>query len=160
MSTRMVPAGDMNGLSYKEGEEREIRREGVEQIEDEYNEDFKRIPPWTKQITVRGVIASILIGSVYSIIAMKLNLTTGITPNLNISAALLAFIFIRSWTKLLRKFGYVTTPFTKQENTMIQTCSVACYSIAIGGTFVTYHHKNTFFIFFSNARMINSTCGM
>lgn len=104
----------------------------IEEVNGE-TEVSKRMQPWTKQITVRGVIASILIGSMYSIIAMKLNLTTGITPNLNVSAALLAFVFMRTWTKLLRKVGIVSTPFTKQENTMIQTCSVASYSIAVGG---------------------------
>ncbi|CAM8902501.1 unnamed protein product [Rhodiola kirilowii] len=137
MSSRM--GADMNGGGGG-GQKEEIGREQelAEQVQEEHTEDLKRIPPWTKQITIRGIIASILIGSVYSIIAMKLNLTTGITPNLNISAALLAFIFIRTWTKLLRKLGYVTTPFTKQENTMIQTCSVACYSIAIGGGFGSY----------------------
>lgn len=92
-----------------------------------------RVPPWTKQITVRGVVASAVIGCIYSVIAMKLNLTTGITPNFNVSAALLAFIFVRTWTKLLRKLGISSAPFTRQENTMIQTCAVACYSIAIGG---------------------------
>lgn len=96
-------------------------------------EEVKRLPPWTKQITARGVIASIVIGSMYSVMAMKLNLTAGLTPHLNISAALLGFVFIRTWTKLLRMTGFVTTPFSPQENTMIQTCSVACYSIAVGG---------------------------
>lgn len=104
-----------------------------DQPNDEFSEYSKRIPPWTRQITVRGVIASAVIGSIYSIIAMKLNLTTGLTPNLNVSAALLAFIFIRTWTKLLEKLGIATVPFTRQENTMIQTCSVACYGIAVGG---------------------------
>ncbi|CAM8900045.1 unnamed protein product [Rhodiola kirilowii] len=136
MSSRM--GADMNGGGGGQKEEIGREQELAEQVQEEHTEDLKRIPPWTKQITIRGIIASILIGSVYSIIAMKLNLTTGITPNLNISAALLAFIFIRTWTKLLRKLGYVTTPFTKQENTMIQTCSVACYSISIGGGFGSY----------------------
>lgn len=104
-----------------------------DQINDDFSESSKRIPPWTKQVTVRGVIASAVIGAIYSIIAMKLNLTTGLTPNLNVSAALLAFMFIRTWTKLLEKIGIVTVPFTRQENTMIQTCSVACYGIAVGG---------------------------
>lgn len=89
--------------------------------------------PWKKQITVRGLVASVLIGSVFSVIAMKLVLTTGITPHFNVSAALVAFIFIKAWTKGLHKMGLVSAPFTKQENTMIQTCSVACYSIALGG---------------------------
>ncbi|KAK6140644.1 hypothetical protein DH2020_025613 [Rehmannia glutinosa] len=64
-------------------------------------EESKRIQAWHKQITLRGVIASIVIGSIFSVIAMKLNLTTGITPNLNVSAALLAFILMRTW----RGFG-------------------------------------------------------
>ncbi|KAJ9706331.1 hypothetical protein PVL29_001716 [Vitis rotundifolia] len=120
-----------------ETEQKEIEKEDKE-VQSEKAEGTKRLPPWTKQITVRGVIASIVIGSMYSVIAMKLNLTVGLTPNLNISAALLAFVFIRTWTKLLHKAGFVTTPFTRQENTMIQTCSVACYSIAVGGGFGSY----------------------
>lgn len=89
--------------------------------------------PWTKQLTLRGVVVSVVIGVIYSIIAMKLNLSTGLVPNLNVSAALLAFVVIRTWTKMLDKVGVMTRPFTRQENTMIQTCAVACYSIAIGG---------------------------
>lgn len=118
------------------GESRQLQ-EGVFEME-EVVDERKRLQPWTKQITVRGVLSSIIIGSLYSIIAMKLNLTTGITPNLNVSAALLAFVFMRTWTKMLHKFGITTTPFTRQENTMIQTCSVACYSIAVGGGFGSY----------------------
>ncbi|XP_050227090.1 metal-nicotianamine transporter YSL1 isoform X2 [Mercurialis annua] len=97
-----------------------------------------RAQPWTKQLTVRGVIVSAVIGAIYSIIAMKLNLTTGLVPNLNVSAALLAFVCIRTWTKLVHKAGYVAKPFTRQENTMIQTCAVACYSITVGGGFASY----------------------
>lgn len=121
---------------------KEIEREDEVQVmkegdgdDDDHDEDAKRMQPWHKQITVRGVMASVLIGSIFSVIAMKLNLTTGITPNLNVSAALLAFIFIKAWSKTIQKFGLVSAPFTKQENTMIQTCVVACYSIAVGGWF-------------------------
>ncbi|GAB2300809.1 Metal-nicotianamine transporter ysl1 [Dionaea muscipula] len=110
----------------------------VEQQQRDRCQETRRIPPWTKQITLRGIIASIGIGVIYSIIAMKLNLTTGITPNFNVSAALLAFVFMHSWTNLLKKIGIATVPFTKQENTMIQTCAVACYSIAVGGGFGSY----------------------
>ncbi|KAL7183290.1 hypothetical protein ACSBR1_041885 [Camellia fascicularis] len=120
-------------------EKREIEKvDNTEAVVNEVNDVSKRIPPWTKQVTVRGVIASMVIGCVYSVIAMKLNLTTGLSPHLNVSAALLAFIFMRAWTKLLGKAGIVATPFTRQENTMIQTCSVACYSIAVGGGFGSY----------------------
>ncbi|OWM72204.1 metal-nicotianamine transporter YSL1-like [Punica granatum] len=117
-------------------EKREIVRE--ESLPEEDLVGPVRMQPWTKQLTLRGVVVSILIGTIYSIIAMKLNLTTGLVPNLNVSAALLAFIFIRTWTKMLQKSGFVTKPFTRQENTMIQTCAVACYSIAVGGGFASY----------------------
>ncbi|KAE8680414.1 Metal-nicotianamine transporter YSL1 [Hibiscus syriacus] len=114
-----------------------VERQDSEEMNNE-QEELKRIAPWTKQITIRGLIASLLIGIIYSVIVMKLNLTTGLVPNLNVSAALLAFIFIKSWTKLLQKAGFVSTPFTRQENTIIQTCAVACYSIAVGGGFGSY----------------------
>ncbi|KAL2527513.1 Metal-nicotianamine transporter YSL3 [Abeliophyllum distichum] len=119
------------------GEMMEIEREDMEEALDQQG-DSKRIPPWTKQITIRGIVASLFIGIIYSIIVMKLNLTTGLVPNLNVSAALLAFVFIRTWTKLLKKANFVTSPFTRQENTIIQTCAVACYSIAVGGGFGSY----------------------
>ncbi|KAK9028353.1 hypothetical protein V6N11_068160 [Hibiscus sabdariffa] len=118
-------------------EVREIERQDSEEMNDE-QEELKRIAPWTKQITIRGLVASLLLGIIYSVIIMKLNLTTGLVPNLNVSAALLAFIFIRSWTKLLQKAGFVSSPFTRQENTIIQTCAVACYSIAFGGGLGSY----------------------
>ena len=114
-----------------EQEEEEEEDEGI--ILKDIPDGSKRIQPWTKQITVRGILASITIGIVFSVIAMKLNLTTGLTPHFNVSAALLAFVFIRLWTKVLHKAGYVARPFTRQENTMIQTCAVACYSISVGG---------------------------
>ncbi|KAL0358849.1 UNVERIFIED_CONTAM: Metal-nicotianamine transporter YSL3 [Sesamum angustifolium] len=69
----------------------EIQREDLEEMRDQ-QEDLKRIPSWKEQITIRGIIASLLIGIIYSII----------------------------------------------ENTIIQTCAVACYSIAVGGGFGSY----------------------
>lgn len=118
-------------------ESKEIDGVELEQPQDAL-EELRRIPPWTKQITIRGIIASVVIGIIYSVIVTKLNLTTGLVPNLNVSAALLAFVFIGTWTKLLQKAGFVSTPFTRQENTVIQTCAVACYSIAVGGGFGSY----------------------
>lgn len=124
----------------EEKEKKEIEREDAE--EDDHVElsdpegSNKRQQPWTKQITIRGLVVSILLGIVYSVIVMKLNLTTGLVPQLNVSAVLLAFLIIRSWTKVLQRAGYVSRPFTKQENTMIQTCAVACYSIAVGGVLI------------------------
>ncbi|XVF12730.1 hypothetical protein REPUB_Repub08aG0144700 [Reevesia pubescens] len=127
----------MGNMNMEEMEIERVEREDLEEMTNE-QEELKRIAPWMKQITIRGLIASLLIGIIYSVIVMKLNLTTGLVPNLNVSAALLAFVFVRSWTKLLQKAGFVSTPFTRQENTIIQTCAVACYSIAVGGGFGSY----------------------
>lgn len=95
---------------------------------------IKRIAPWHKQITIRGLVASLIIGIVYSVVVMKLGLTTGLSTNFNVATALLSFIFIKTWTKLLEKVGLVTTPLTQQENTVIQTCAVACYSVTVAGS--------------------------
>lgn len=138
----MIEIGSMSaritqvGITYDTEDSNEIT-EGVRDVEyvrGGLAEDVKRIPSWTKQITFRGIIASIMIGIIYSVIVMKLNLTTGLVPNLNVSAALLAFVFIQTWTKLLQKANFASAPFSRQENTIIQTCAVACYSIAVGGS--------------------------
>ncbi|KAF5183065.1 Metal-nicotianamine transporter ysl3 [Thalictrum thalictroides] len=117
-------------------ENKEIEK--FEEQQEHLGSEWKEIPPWTKQITVRGLIASFVIGVLYSVVVMKLNLTTGFAPNLNVSAALVAFVFIRSWTKVLQRAGVVSVPFTQQENSVIQTCTVACYAIANGGGFGSY----------------------
>ncbi|XP_058104900.1 probable metal-nicotianamine transporter YSL9 [Magnolia sinica] len=134
-TTHIIQFGIMNVEEAKEKDEIEKA-----DLEDQQGvvEGSRRNPPWSKQITVRGIVASFVIGVIYSVIVMKLNLTTGLVPSLNVSAALLAFVFLRTWTKLLQKAGIVSTPFTRQENTVIQTCAVACYSIAVGGGFGSY----------------------
>ena len=93
----------------------------------------ERVPPWREQVTVRGLVAALLIGFVYTVIVLKLALTTGIIPTLNVSAALIAYVVLRGWTQALARLGVATRPFTRQENTVVQTCAVACYSIAVGG---------------------------
>ena len=93
--------------------------------------------PWREQVTVRGLVAAALIGSVYTVIVMKLNLTTGFVPAMNVSAALLAFLALRGWTGALARLGAgAGRPFTRQENTVVQTCAVACYSLALCGEYV------------------------
>nr|GMC97921.1 metal-nicotianamine transporter YSL1 [Ipomoea batatas] len=111
---------------------------GEEKEEEEVAETAARVAPWRRQITVRGLIVSSIIGCIYSVIGMKLCLTTGITPNFNVSAALLGFILVRTWSKVAQKLGIKSAPFTRQENTIIQTCAVACYSIAVGGGLGSY----------------------
>ncbi|KAM6573144.1 probable metal-nicotianamine transporter YSL6 [Cannabis sativa] len=104
----------------------------------EPNDDCGPIPEWKDQITIRGLVVSALLGSLFCIITHKLNLTVGIIPSLNVAAGLLGFFFVKSWTGLLSQLGFSVRPFTRQENTVIQTCVVACYGLAFSGGFGSY----------------------
>ena len=93
------------------------------------------VPSWRNQLTVRAFVVSFALSILFSFIVMKLNLTTGIIPSLNVSAGLLGFFFVKTWTKFLEKSNMLRQPFTRQENTVIQTCVVASSGIAFSGTF-------------------------
>jgi uncharacterized oligopeptide transporter (OPT) family protein len=95
--------------------------------------ELEPVPRWQDELTVRGIVAALLIGFIYTVIVLKMVLSTGMLPTLNVSAALLSFLALRGWTRLLDRFGIVSRPFTRQENTLVQTCGVACYTIAFGG---------------------------
>ncbi|KAG2330120.1 hypothetical protein Bca52824_001300 [Brassica carinata] len=95
-------------------------------------------PPWQNQLTFRAMIVSFILSILFTFVVMKLNLTTGIIPSLNISAGLLGFFFVKTWTKILNKAGFLKHPFTRQENTVIQTCVVASSGIAFSGGFGSY----------------------
>ncbi|XP_024994304.1 probable metal-nicotianamine transporter YSL7 [Cynara cardunculus var. scolymus] len=96
------------------------------------------VPSWKGQLTVRAFVVSGVLGIVFSFIVMKLNLTTGIIPSLNVAAGLLGFFFVKTWTKALEQCGLLKQPFTRQENTVIQTCVVATSGIAFSGGFGSY----------------------
>ncbi|XP_010069525.2 probable metal-nicotianamine transporter YSL5 [Eucalyptus grandis] len=98
----------------------------------------KEVPSWRQQLTVRAFVVSFVLSVLFSFIVMKLNLTTGIIPSLNVSAGLLGFFFVKTWTKVLEKSGMLQVPFTRQENTVIQTCVVASSGIAFSGGFGSY----------------------
>ncbi|KAL6136059.1 hypothetical protein ACLB2K_061360 [Fragaria x ananassa] len=100
--------------------------------------DDDRVPEWRDQITIRGLVVSAVLGTLFCIITHKLNLTVGIIPSLNVAAGLLGFFFVKSWTGFLAQLGFEVKPFTRQENTVIQTCVVACYGLAFSGGFGSY----------------------
>jgi hypothetical protein len=91
------------------------------------------VPKWSEQLTARGLVVAATVGIMYSVIVMKLNLTTGLNPTLNVSAALISFVMLRGWTQALARLGVAVRPLTRQENTVVQTCAVACYSIGSAG---------------------------
>lgn len=104
-----------------------------QKIEDVEFEVLEKIPPWKDQITIRDLVVSVILGTLFCIIPLKLNHTVGIIPSLNAAGGLLGFFFVKSWTGILSKFGFSVAPFTRQENTVIQTCVVVCYGLAYSG---------------------------
>lgn len=113
-----------------------VEQEAEKKVRDD--DDLESIPEWKDQITFRGLAASAVLGGLFCIITHKLNLTVGIIPSLNVAAGLLGFFFVKSWTSFLSKLGFSVQPFTRQENTVIQTCVVACYGLAFSGGFGSY----------------------
>ncbi|KAL3716367.1 hypothetical protein ACJRO7_008034 [Eucalyptus globulus] len=104
----------------------------------ERNFESQGVPSWRRQLTFRAFAVSFALSVIFTFIVMKLNLTTGIIPSLNVSAGLLGFFFVKTWTKVLDKSGLLQVPFTRQENTVIQTCVVASSGIAFSGGFGSY----------------------
>ncbi|KAI3462259.1 hypothetical protein Pfo_018922 [Paulownia fortunei] len=126
--------GDDNERNIAEQEQENDDKDGsVEKIF-----ESREVPPWQKQLTFRAFFVSFVLGILFTFIVMKLNLTTGIIPSLNVSAGLLGFFFVKTWTKFLEKSGLLKQPFTRQENTVIQTCVVATSGIAFSGGFGSY----------------------
>ena len=76
------------------------------------------IPKWWEQITVRGIVVSAFLGTIFCVITHKLNFTVGIIPSLNVAASLRGFFFVKGWTMLMSKLGFSALVFTRQENTM------------------------------------------
>ena len=80
------------------------------------------LPNWRSQITIRGVLVAILVGTVLTFISMRLNLMTSpIFPSFAVPSALMAYVVMKVWTRIFSQ----VLPFTKQENTIIQTMAVS-----------------------------------
>ncbi|KAL2555317.1 putative metal-nicotianamine transporter YSL7 [Forsythia ovata] len=133
-----------NGRENNADREMGLQDEVIKKLEDKEELSVERIfenkevPSWRKQLTTRAFAVSFVLSVMFCFIVMKLNLTTGIIPSLNVSAGLLGFFFVKTWTKVLEKSGMLKQPFTRQENTVIQTCVVASSGIAFSGGFGSY----------------------
>ncbi|GMI88732.1 YELLOW STRIPE like 7 [Hibiscus trionum] len=133
-----------NGFDHEEVEQEDGDANGNKEKGGEYGMSVeqmfegRQVPSWGNQLTMRALGVSFVLSVLFSFIVMKLNLTTGIIPSLNVSAGLLGFFFVKTWTKLLQKSGLFGQPFTRQENTVIQTCVVASSGIAFSGGFGSY----------------------
>ncbi|KAJ4972722.1 hypothetical protein NE237_005896 [Protea cynaroides] len=91
--------------SKKSNEVQEEENHQADQLSVEQTFESQRVPSWQEQLTLRAFVVGLLLSTLFSFIVMKLNLTTGIIPSLNVSAGLLGFFFVKTWTKFLEKTG-------------------------------------------------------
>ncbi|XP_012834986.1 PREDICTED: probable metal-nicotianamine transporter YSL8 [Erythranthe guttata] len=130
-------------------EEKHEDDEDVASLEKAFEETA--VPSWQNQITIRAMVTSVLLSAVFNVIVCKLNLSTGVIPSLNVAAGLLGFAMVKGYTVLIQKCGYLKQPFTRQENTVIQTCVVASSGIAFSSMFHSMNihifiHGHTIFL--------------
>lgn len=121
-----------------EGNQEEEGRGAGAEVSVERMFENQEVPSWRKQLTVRAFVVSFGLSILFSFIVMKFSLTVGIVPSLNISAGLLGFFFVKTWTKFMERSGMLKQPFTRQENTVIQTCVVASSGLAFSGTYLIF----------------------
>jgi uncharacterized oligopeptide transporter (OPT) family protein len=95
------------------------------------------IPSLSETITARAIAASFILGVALCAVAMKISLNSGFLPSLTVPAGLVGFYLVRAWIRALDCCFQVPhqLPFTRQENTVIQTCVVACSAITFSGTY-------------------------
>lgn len=118
----------------KESEVESAEGGGEDQAAIERAFEEMEVPPWQNQITFRAMLTSLVLSIVFNVIVCKLNLSTGVIPSLNVAAGLLGFATVKAWTVVIEKCGLLKQPFTRQENTVIQTCVVASSGIAFSST--------------------------
>lgn len=64
------------------------------------------LPPWHKQITLRGIVVGFLMSGIFIIITLKLALgSAGIVPSLSIPGGLLSFVSLKLWTVMGKRLG-------------------------------------------------------
>ncbi|CAI0378108.1 unnamed protein product [Linum tenue] len=127
---------DESGRDSDEIVAEDAAAEGKISVEDAFRD--AEVPSLWQQLTFRAIFASALLSLVFNFIVCKLNLTTGVIPSLNVAAGLLGFAMLKGYTELLNRFGFLKQPFTRQENTVIQTCIVASSGIAFSSGTASY----------------------
>eukprot|EP01056_Protomagalhaensia_sp_Gyna25_P005395 Protomagalhaensia_sp_Gyna_25__5394@NODE_698_length_2818_cov_458_944584_g545_i0_p1_GENE_NODE_698_length_2818_cov_458_944584_g545_i0NODE_698_length_2818_cov_458_944584_g545_i0_p1_ORF_typecomplete_len750_score135_12OPT/PF03169_15/1_5e86DUF202/PF02656_15/56DUF202/PF02656_15/1_1e04DUF202/PF02656_15/1_2e03DUF202/PF02656_15/0_75_NODE_698_length_2818_cov_458_944584_g545_i04282677 len=105
----------------REASLREVK--SVLSLSKEYPVDLNEGVP---QLTLKSVLAGVLSGTLCTFLALYYGLKTGVQPSMNILGATLGYGLAAAFVKL----PFFENTFTPQENAVIQTISVAVYSIA------------------------------
>ncbi|KAJ0966837.1 hypothetical protein J5N97_023754 [Dioscorea zingiberensis] len=118
-----MATGKVGDSSRLTGDEHSIERlfEGVE------------VPEWKDQLTLRVFGLSLFVGSLLTIILMRLNLMTFFVLNATLPSSTFSFAVLKAWTMALDKVGLLTNPITRQETAVMQSCVLGFASIVYYG---------------------------
>lgn len=94
----------------------------------------KPIPTWKDQITLRSLVVSVMLGTIFGMLSIKESLAAGTLSPVNIYTSVVGYSFIKAWLTILETSGIVGQPFTRQENAIIQSCVLGITGVCFSGT--------------------------
>ena len=95
----------------------------------------KAIPTWRNQLTIRAFVVSIVLGTLFTALAMKQSLHSGTFNPINMYAGIVGFSCIKTWIMIIDKCGILGPPLTRQENTLIQATVLGITGVTASGTY-------------------------
>ncbi|KAM0855927.1 hypothetical protein ACQ4PT_049457 [Festuca glaucescens] len=96
------------------------------------------LPGTWGQVTFRSMAISVVLGTVFGFVGLRIMMKAGIIQALNLPINVLSFFFLKWFINLLRTCGFSTLPFSRQENVLILTTVTTCLNVAICGGFANY----------------------
>ena len=112
--------------------------------------ETQQLPGTWGQVTFRSMAISVVLGTVFGFVGLRIMMKAGIIQALNMPINVLSFFFLKWLINLLRACGFSTLPFSRQENVLILTTVTTCLNVAISG-------KNRNFRLSKNGTAIFST---
>ncbi|XP_062179393.1 probable metal-nicotianamine transporter YSL3 [Phragmites australis] len=100
--------------------------------------EVQPLPGFWGIVTLRAMVVSAVLGVVFCFVALRIHMTAGIVPALNMPTSVLSFFFLKWFVALLQSCGIATLPFTRQENMFVLTSITTCINMALTGGFATY----------------------
>uniref|UniRef100_A0A3B5ZT58 Uncharacterized protein n=1 Tax=Triticum aestivum TaxID=4565 RepID=A0A3B5ZT58_WHEAT len=89
------------------------------------------LPGLWEQVTPRAVIVSVVLSIVFGFVILKIHMSTGVVPGMNMAVSVLSFTLLKWFVSLVRTCGLSTSPFTRQENLLVLTTVVTVINLAI-----------------------------
>uniref|UniRef100_A0A0D9WED9 Uncharacterized protein n=1 Tax=Leersia perrieri TaxID=77586 RepID=A0A0D9WED9_9ORYZ len=95
------------------------------------------LPDFWGLVTLRSMAVSVLLGIVFCFVGMRIQMTTGFVPALNMPVTVLSFFLLKWVIMLLQKCGFSMMPYTRQENMFLMTCAITCLNLTVTGGYAT-----------------------